>query len=557
MVANQDITGAGAQENPNGNENQDQFRLLFSKLTIGCALHEIILDQHGKPFDYRFIEINPAFEKLTGLQAEHTIGKTVREVIPTIEDFWIERYGRVALTGTPVIFENYSSGLDKTYEVLAYRTRPGQFAVLFSDISKHKQAEQILARESDRAIALLDLYQKAPFLSDQQLYDFVVEKAVSLTHSTIGFLDRVMDDQKTIIFTSWNQNAHAKCSASYNRRYSLSEAGNWADCIRQRAPVVYNNYAGSPNRKGLPEGHVPVKRFMSIPVMDNVKVKYIIGVGNKHTDYNHDDITHFKLVAAEFEKIFKQRAADEAIRNLNIDLENKVQERTAQLSAANQELEAFAYSVSHDLRAPLRAIEGFSQALMEDHAAALEPSALEYLKRVSSEAQRMARLIDDILKLSRLSRMEIHTQPVNLSAMVLEILKHMQQVEPDRRIEIIIAENADTSADPNLIRQALENLLSNAWKFTSNQDSARIEFGVHPDQDNTFFIKDNGTGFDMKYAEKLFTPFQRLHSITEFPGTGIGLSFVKNIIAKHGGRVWCESARNQGATFFFSLHHAN
>ncbi len=220
------------------------------------------------------------------------------------------------------------------------------------------------------------------------------------------------------------------------------------------------------------------------------------------------------------------------------------------LAAVNQELESFAYSVSHDLRAPLRAIEGFSQALLEDCLDQLDDQGRDYLQRVSAEARRMAQLIDDLLILSRVTRAEMHHEQVDLSALAAGIVARLREAEPDRQAEIQIAEGLIARGDANLLGQVLENLLGNAWKFTSKCERADIHLGQ---EDGAFFVRDNGAGFDMRYADKLFTPFQRLHAMTEFPGTGVGLSTVQRIVARHGGRVWCASEPGQGTTFYFTL----
>lgn len=243
------------------------------------------------------------------------------------------------------------------------------------------------------------------------------------------------------------------------------------------------------------------------------------------------------------------------VHRLNAELERRVVERTQQLEAANKELEAFSYSVSHDLRAPLRSIDGFSQALLEDYSPTLDTQGQNYIHRVRHACQRMAQLIDDLLTLSRLTRSEMHLTTVDLSAMVREIAERLKAGEPQRRVEFVISPGLTACADPNLLRIALNNLLGNAWKFTAKHESARIEFGAATasDAESVFCVRDDGAGFDMAYAAKLFGAFQRLHSAAEFEGVGIGLATVQRVIHRHGGRVWAESAPEQGAAFFFTL----
>jgi light-regulated signal transduction histidine kinase (bacteriophytochrome) len=218
-------------------------------------------------------------------------------------------------------------------------------------------------------------------------------------------------------------------------------------------------------------------------------------------------------------------------------------------------LEAFSYSVSHDLRAPLRSIDGFSLALMEDYADGLDAEARRLLERIRAATHRMAQLIDDLLNLARVARSEMRHEVVNLSAMAKVILAEFQTLEPQRRVECVVQEGAVGHGDPDLLRVVLENLLGNAWKFTMKKPRARIELGtLQRDKQQVYFVRDDGPGFDMTYANKLFGTFQRLHATTEFPGTGIGLASVRRIIHRHGGRTWAEGAEGKGATFSFTLN---
>jgi light-regulated signal transduction histidine kinase (bacteriophytochrome) len=224
------------------------------------------------------------------------------------------------------------------------------------------------------------------------------------------------------------------------------------------------------------------------------------------------------------------------------------------LEAANVELDAFVYSISHDLRAPLRGLDGFSQALMEDYADKLHGEALDYLTRIGRASQRMGQMIDDLLTLSRATRGELRWEQVDLSALATTIVAELAERNPDRQVSCEIAPQVIAQGDPRVLRIVLENLLHNAWKFTSKHDRATIVFGTRRlGGDTVYFVRDDGAGFDMHYVDKLFGIFQRLHAVTEFEGTGIGLAMVARLIHRHGGRVWAEGAEEQGATFSFTL----
>lgn len=257
-----------------------------------------------------------------------------------------------------------------------------------------------------------------------------------------------------------------------------------------------------------------------------------------------------KCVLVFVHDVTERERAEAEVRKLNAELEERVERRTAELSEANRELESFAYSISHDLRAPLRGIDGFSRLLQEEYGVQLDRQGNEYLSRVRRAAQRLGTLIDDLLELSRVSRHEMRRVGVDLSALAGEIVEELRQGEPEREVAIDLAPNCRANGDPQLLRVLLENLLGNAWKYSRHTAGARIAFGR---DERGYFVRDNGAGFDMAYAEKLFMPFQRLHNPAEFEGSGIGLASAARVVRRHGGRIWAEGRPGAGAVFHFTL----
>jgi two-component system, NtrC family, sensor kinase len=325
-------------------------------------------------------------------------------------------------------------------------------------------------------------------------------------------------------------------------------------------------------------GQETCRRVKSVPVMRDIPIvmltavddrdAMIQGLGAGADDYIAKSSDFEVLRARVLAQIRRKQFEDEnrLIREHLLRAELEAMEARAareiaesraslveQLESKNEELESFSYSVAHDLRAPLRSIDGFGLILLQDYADKLDDDGKHYLNYVRESAQHMARLIDDLLALSRVARSEFQRAPVDLSAIARSVAARLAQSTPDRQVELVVAERLHADGDDGLLTIAFENLLGNAWKFTRTRARARIEVGVCDDGHRTYFVRDNGAGFDMAYASKLFGVFQRLHSTTEFEGTGIGLATVQRIVRRHGGRIWAEGAEGRGATFFFTL----
>lgn len=257
--------------------------------------------------------------------------------------------------------------------------------------------------------------------------------------------------------------------------------------------------------------------------------------------------------------ISESKGAQQEIMRLNAELEGRVQRRTAQLEAANRELEAFSYSIAHDLRAPLSSIDGFSNTLQENAAGVLDERSQHYLRRIRAGVRQMSDLTDGLLSLANLSRADLHFENVDLAELARSAVAGCRERSPERVVDVSIADTLPVQGDPRLLAQVVGNLVGNAWKFTSRKDRARIEVGGEQGGDGrwTYFVRDDGAGFDMAYASKLFEAFRRMHSSAEFEGTGIGLAIAHRIITRHGGRIWAESVPDRGAAFYFTLGEAS
>jgi signal transduction histidine kinase len=374
-----------------------------------------------------------------------------------------------------------------------------------------------------------DLMQKAEFLHHLfdtiPLFIFIVDEDVRIHHLNAAASKLVGSDRETVLMKRGGEALH--CLHAGETPGGCGRSPACVDCVVRNS--VNRSFQGSA---------VQQVTTTMVLVHDHGTNEVQMQVTTSPIRYEDKDFTLLIL-----EDITKLKSAEEALRR-----------RAAQLEAANQELESFSYSVSHDLKAPLRSIRGFSEALVSDHAAGLNEEAREHLGRIRSAAGRMDHLIDDLLALSRVAKGEMRRETVELGALARAVADGLAQAFPDRDLEFVIPPGVRATGDRRLLWIVLENLMGNAVKFTASRKKARIEFGVLQQEGaRAYFVRDNGAGFDMAYAGKLFTPFQRLHDESRFPGTGIGLATVRRIIHRHGGRVWAEGAEDQGAAFFFTL----
>jgi PAS domain S-box-containing protein len=474
--------------------------------------------------DANILTVSRRFTEITGYAAEEVIGKNPRVLQSGRHDTAFYRAMWEALTGTGhwggEIWNRRKDGTiyPEWLSISAVRDEEGRttnYVAVFTDLTLRKQAEQALRESEARNRLILDTALDAVISMGP---DGRVREWNSEAERMFGYtrLQAIGDKVSRLIVPPRHRRAHDEGL----RHYLESGTG---PVLGRRVEIEAMRADGS---------EFPVE--LAIATVENGEEKFF---------------------SAFIRDISERKAHELALKQMNEGLERRVRERTEALQTANQELEAFSYSVSHDLRAPLRAINGFSHLLEDEYAPSLDEKARNYLARVRAGSERMGLLIDDLLKLSQTSRQPMTVASADLSALAEEIAAELQAGEPQRPCEWVIAPGIRAMGDAGLLRAALHNLFGNAWKYSSKRDRPRIEFGMTEEQGRpAYFVRDNGAGFDMAHAGRLFGAFQRLHSPSEFPGTGIGLATVARIIHRHGGKIWAESAPDKGATFRFTLH---
>jgi signal transduction histidine kinase len=336
-------------------------------------------------------------------------------------------------------------------------------------------------------------------------------------------------------------------------RYSLRLMGD-VEALKRGDPQIIDTRKLPPGPEVDALLASGVELYMAVPMIAGGELIGAISFGGPPGPFPREQVAIAMEVATQLAIAIMQARLHERVSRQAQELEIRVRERTREIETANQELESFSYSVSHDLRGPLRAIDGFSELLSSEYRDKLDDNGQKYLGRIRASAQRMGELIDDLLLLAQVSRAELRREPVSISDIARAALAELRSGEPGRKVRCEIQDRLMGEADRRLMRVMLDNLLGNAWKFTSKTMDPRIEFGAEQREGiPAYFVRDNGAGFDMAYAEKLFHPFQRLHHDSEFTGTGIGLATVHRIVSRHGGRVWAQGRVDGGATFFFTL----
>jgi PAS domain S-box-containing protein len=497
-------------------ETMVKYQSLFSSMSEGFAFHQVLVNDQHQPVDYILLDVNPAYSAILNIPREKVIGVRGSIVYGLETAPYLDIFSRVAFSGVAERLELYFEPMKRYFNVAIFSPEYGRFATVFTDITPRKTAENDLARERNLLRTVVDNLPDAISVKDDNLRRTLANRAEI---SMLGFL-RDSDVLNKTDLELWPVEQAAIFQEQEQDQYVLENGAS-----------ILNREIAIPDIGGQLQRWLLVSR---IPLINsNGEVFGLVAINR--------DIT-------------ERKQAEQEIRRLNAELEERVQERTAQLQAAIKELEAFSYSVSHDLRAPLRSMEGFSQALIEDYASRLDEAGLGYLQRIRAASRRMSNLIDDMLKLARITRSELHRERVNLSAMAAVICEELNATAPERVVEWQVTDGLIVDVDPALMHIAMDNLLGNAWKFTSKHTAAVIQLGkMRINDEDVYFVKDDGAGFDMQFAKKLFTPFQRMHPPADFEGSGIGLATVQRIINRHGGRVWLESQVEVGTTVYFTL----
>ena len=416
--------------------------------------------------------------------------------------------------------------------------------------------EQCLAKERAAVVRIVG-EMRSGHLQDAEIERQVLNACLDATNSVHGMIGVVNEQGRweATNFISRTPSDRAFPEASAGELATGRDIrGIWGWPILHGEPLICNDLHNHPDRVGLPNGHMPIESFLGVPIKRQSKVAGMVAVANKPGGFTQSDIETLSWLVDVMVVSRRHRELLAEVRTARIELEKRVGERTAQLELVNKELEAFSYSVSHDLRAPLRAIDGYVRILVEDFEPRLDAEGKRICSVINESARIMGRLIDDLLKFSSFSHAEIRPSQIDMKKLATSIFYELAMPESRERIDFRIGSLPRAKGDPIMIRQVWTNLISNAIKFSSGRERAIIEVnGERNGRESIYWVKDNGAGFDMQYAQKLFVPFQRLHSMREFEGTGVGLAIIQRIIRRHGGRVWAKGEIDNGAVFYFTL----
>lgn len=517
----------------------------WSKSTMAqCALHE-------KPLEFKVSEAGLWGDCIrqrkpvvvNDYSAPHTSKKRIPEGHVRIQRFLaVPVFDEARIMAVAAVANKKQEYTDSDVSAL------GNLINKLWEILRRKQTNQTLALQA----RISNIFLTTP---DDEMYNEVLKIVLEMTRSLFGVFGYI-DEAGALVVPTMTRQIWDRCQVPDKTFIFPRDKwghSSWPQAIRGKNIICTNEPSTN-----IPVGHVGIQRQIALPILLKGEVVGLFQVANKETNYTEADIRLLKDVAEQVAPILSARLrreqAEEKIRKLNAELEQRVKERTAQLESANKELEAFAYSVSHDLRAPLRAIDGYSRFVLEDYAEKLDDEGRRLLNVIRINTQKMDQLITDILGLSRVRRTEMRLSRIDMNALVNTVYREIASPEIQQKFVFSVEPLPEVFGDPTLIRQVWINLISNAIKYTLPREERRIEIGGRTEGGmNIYCIKDTGVGFNPDYTHKLFGLFQRLHRADEFEGTGVGLAIVQRVIMRHGGKVWAEGKVNEGATFWFSI----
>jgi len=533
------------------NESENRLKDLFRHMNEGFALHEIIMDDNGKPIDYKYLEVNPAFSKITGIEKDKVIGKKVRDIFPGIENDpakWIEKYGDVALYGKELTFEEYSQTVGRWFVAHAFCPKKGQFAVTFSDITNRKKADLELKESEER---FRRMFSNAfvgtvinRLIKDEQgnAVDFEHLDANSAIKKHLGadpaqiigtLASQLVSPEQTHFMVKLNEKV-VKTGIPYHIEKHFEAFGKTLElsAFHLEDDTFVSTFIDITDRKLAEEEVIHLNENLEKKVVNRT-----IELENKSKDLNES-----------------QKALLNIVEDLN-EQSFLLEESTKKLENANKELQAFTYSVSHDLKAPLRGIDGYSKLLLEIFPKDLNEEAKTFLNNIRSGTLQMNQLIEDLLAYSRLERTTIRDTEIDVKKIIDNIVSNYKEEIETRKIKMIIdIKKVFILTDYNGLSMVLRNLIENAIKFTKPVPIPVISINLMQSESNwEISVKDNGIGFKMEYHDKIFEIFQRLHPVEDYPGTGIGLALVKKAMKRMGGSISVVSKPNSGTTFFIKI----
>jgi signal transduction histidine kinase len=429
------------------------------------------------------------------------------------------------------------------------------FAAMGEKFTEHEEADEQIRRQISLLTAIIRIFRESINCeTEEDMAQICLEVAEELTGSAYGFIGELnpqgLFDTTTLSKAGWNA-CKIPGEESTMLLKNMPNRGINRIGLREQKSWIINEPASHPDTVEKPAGHPPIFSFLGVPLRYVEGITGMIALASKEAGYTPADQQDMEALSVAFVESLNRRRAEKRISELNTELNRRLQE----IETTNRELEAFSYSVSHDLRAPLRHITGFVELLNKKDLSSLDEKSRHYLEVISTASRQMGVLIDDLLSFSRMGRAEMMKSRINFGQLVHAVVNELTEEAKGREIVWEIAPLPVVEGDAAMLRLVMVNLIANALKFTRSRSQARIEIGAvtdHPDE-TLFYVKDNGVGFDMKYADKLFGLFQRLHSSGEFEGTGVGLANAQRIIRRHGGRIWAEGVVDGGATFWFSL----